>query len=61
MMTQTHHQIHSTTPAKAGAQLGDAANEPQPLIINAFPTEPRPSPELGLVGGSLDAIARGLQ
>ena len=53
MTAQTLHRDNSPTPAKAGAQLGDAGNEPQPFVIKAFPIGPRPSLGWGLVDGSL--------
>ena len=34
----------AATPAKAGAQLGNIANEGLPFITLAFPPGPRPSP-----------------
>ena len=34
----------NTTPAKAGAQLGDGANCAQSFVTAAFPTGPRPPP-----------------
>ncbi len=36
------------TPAEAGAQLGDVANEGQRSVIATFPTGPRPSPGWGI-------------
>jgi hypothetical protein len=36
------------TPAEAGAQLGDVANEGQRCVIATFPTGPRPSPGWGI-------------
>ena len=46
-------QTISTTPAKAGAQLGDVANEGQRFVTTTFPTGPRPSPGWCCVWGTL--------
>ncbi len=36
--------VQSTTPAQAGAQLGNVANEGLRFITLAFPPGPRPAP-----------------
>jgi multidrug efflux system outer membrane protein len=52
IVVQTHRQIHSTTPAKAGAQLGEVANGALPIIKKTLPAGPRPSPEWRVKYGS---------
>jgi len=54
-----HHPVHPqtppapfpTTPAKAGAQLGDGGNEGKRDITATFPPGPRPSPGWSSGGG----------
>ncbi len=51
-----------TTPAKAGAQLGNVANEARSLVTTTFPIGPRPSPGWSVaLGGTVGIrVARGI-